>query len=354
MIGITLSHLVPCFLLDERRILMNSFRKFLPSQVKFIIHVSVFMLVLAAVDTVRSEVVLHLQDDRVRVESDGELFTEYVYRGHPKPILYPVIGPYGIGMTRNYPMREDGVGEAEDHPHHQSLWFTHGQVNGVDFWSIKDGAGRIVQDQLIETSSGSCRGTIKTANSWLNPAGETVCTDTRRIMFIVDKTTRMIDWATTIHASHGDVVWGDTKEGSMGIRTHPRLRLKADPERGVEIVTGQAVNSEGIGGKEIWGKRARWVDYWGDIDGHVVGIGIFDHPRNLRHPTWWHARDYGLVAANPFGVHNFEGKPPGTGDLTLPAGESLTLRYRFVFHEGDTDQAEIQMRYKAFANDVTR
>ncbi|MBI83171.1 MAG: hypothetical protein CMJ81_08250 [Planctomycetaceae bacterium] len=354
MIRITLFDPAPCFLLDERRIPMNLFRQFLSRQVMFIMLGSLFLVILAAVGTVRSEVVIHSQEGRLRVEFDGELFTEYVYRGYSKPILYPIIGPHGIGMTRNYPMREDGEGEAKDHPHHQSLWFTHGQVNGVDFWSLQEGSGSIVQDELIETISGSCRGTIKTANSWLNSDGETVCTDRRSITFIVEQKTRMVDWTTTVYASHGDVVWGDTKEGSMGIRTHPRLRLKADPKRGVEVVAGHAVNSTGTRGKEIWGKRAQWVDYWGDIKGHVVGIAIFDHPKNLRHPTWWHARDYGLVAANPFGVHNFEGKPRGTGDLTLPSGESLTLRYRFVFHEGDPDQAEIKKRYNEFANEGIR
>ena len=73
-------------------------------------------------------------DGKVRVEIGGELFTEYIYKGYGKPILYPVIGPHGIGMTRNYPMKKGVEGEAKDHVHHMSLWYTHGRVNGLDFW----------------------------------------------------------------------------------------------------------------------------------------------------------------------------------------------------------------------------
>ena len=77
------------------------------------------------------------------------------------------------------------------------------------------------------------------------------------------------------------------------------------------------------------------------IDGKTIGMAIFDHPSNPRHPTWWHARYYGLVAANPFGIHDFEKQPDGTGDLTIPAGKSVTFRYRFLFHEGDYKAADI-------------
>ena len=102
-------------------------------------------------------------------------------------------------------------------------------------------------------------------------------------------------------------------------------------------------------GLPVWGKRAKWVDYWGTIDEKVVGVAIFDHPSNPRHPTWWHARSYGLISANPFGVHNFERKPEGTGDMKIEAGKSVTFRYRFVFHEGDAEAAKIPELFEAFA-----
>ena len=101
--------------------------------------------------------------------------------------------------------------------------------------------------------------------------------------------------------------------------------------------------------KEVWGKRAKWVDYWGPINEKVVGIALFDHPSNPRHPTWWHARYYGLVTANPFGAHAFEKKPEGTGDMRIPSGESVMFRYRFLFHTGDFKQANIAGEFESFA-----
>jgi hypothetical protein len=287
-------------------------------------------------------------DGKVRVEIGGELFTEYVYKGYAKPILYPVIGPHDIAMTRNYPMKEV-PGEARDHHHHKSLWYTHGSVNGVSFWHEGSGAGTIVHDKLLKAESEGDKAVVKTTNKWVDAKGNVVCRDVLQTTYSTVPGGRVIDFVITIHASEGDVVFGDTKEGTMGIRTHPNLRLRSDPRRGVKEVSGHAVNSEGVTGKAVWGKRAKWVDYWGTIDGKVVGVAIFDHPGNPRHPTWWHARDYGLIAANPFGVHNFEGKPRGTGDLKIPKGESRTWRYRFVFHEGDVKQAKVAKLYDTYA-----
>jgi hypothetical protein len=129
----------------------------------------------------------------------------------------------------------------------------------------------------------------------------------------------------------------------MAIRLAPPLRLRG------EVAQGRCVNSEGVRDLEVWGKRARWVDYWGPIGGATVGVAILDHPGNRAHPTWWHARDYGLFAANPFGAHDFERLPAGTGDVRLAAGEALRLRYRFCFHAGDALAAGIEDEWRAYA-----
>lgn len=291
------------------------------------------------------QVSVHKQADGFQININGKLFTRYVTAGHSKPIFYPVMGPLDTPMTRNYPMKKV-KGEAEDHPHHQSLWYTHGRVNGVDFWHK---GGKIVHDKTLSVESGDGNATIITENKWVSNKGDLVCREKRRMMFSVLPAGRAIDITITINACNGDVVFGDTKEGSMAIRTHPNLRLTNDARRGVTTANGKAVNSEGHEGAGVWGKRAKWVDYWGEIDGRTVGVGIFDHPKNPRHPTWWHARTYGLIAANPFGIHDFEKKPSGTGDLTVPAGKSVTFRYRFVFHQGDAKSAKIAEMYKAFA-----
>lgn len=297
-------------------------------------------------------------DGQITVSIGDELFTNYIYEGHSKPIMYPIIGPGGVAMTRNYPMKKDVPGEASDHPHHKSLWYNHGNVNGVDFWleyerdgKPSDKAGRIVQKEILEARGGQT-GLIKTRNEWIAPAAmdnKVMLTDVRTITFHQLPGVpggRAIDFEITLTASHGDVTFGETKEGTMGIRTHPGLRLKGDEKKGI-VSNGQAVNSEGVEGKDVWGKRAKWVDYWGEIDGKKVGIAIFDHPANPRHPTSWHARDYGLVAANPFGGHDFDkSAPEKSGDMTLKNGDSVSFKYRFYFHEGDHAAANIPQAYQ--------
>ena len=293
-----------------------------------------------------------LDKNRLSIELDGEKFTEYVYGNTPKPILYPIWGPRGIQMMRHYPMKSDVSGEANDHPHHRSFWFTHGDVNGISFWHEGSDAGTIQHHKFVNLISGGERGVIQTENNWLSPDGKRICRDERTLSFQAGSNeSRIVDFTITIHASDGEILFGDTKEGSMGIRTHPNLRLSNDQNRGVITASGRAVNSEGHQDLALWGKRAKWVDYWGDIDGNILGVGIFDHPSNLRHPTWWHARQYGLVAANPFGIHDFERKPDGTGDYKIAEGKSLTFRYRFVFHKGNAEQAGIADLYQAFANE---
>jgi hypothetical protein len=315
-------------------------------QTKLWHRIAAAALVLAVVAGFASaaEVTITQTDGKAVVRIDGQPFTEYVFEGYAKPIFYPVIGPTGVGMTRNYPMKEVD-NEAHDHPHQKSIWYTHDDVNGVQFWlEHPERAGRIVQrDMQIEGNR------IRTRDEWLAPDGSVVCSDARVFEFGTTPAGRYLDFRITLEASHGEVVFGDTKEGTMGLRTHPLLRLQADPKRGNHTARGQAVNSEGIEGKDVWGKRAKWVDYWAPIEGETVGIAIFDHPTNPRHPTWWHARTYGLVAANPFGIHDFENKPEGTGDMKIPAGESVTFRYRFLFHRGDFREANVAGEYEAFA-----
>lgn len=311
------------------------------------------LAVMAAVPA-PAEVALTRRDDRIDVAVDNAAFTSYVHSGHRKPILFPVYGPGGVPMTRSWPMVDDVAGEAHDHPHHESIWFTHGQVNGVDFWTSHPQAGkaerqaghRVEHAELLRADGGD-EGVIETSNRWVTGDGTTVCTDTRRIVFDGDAAARTIDYRITIHADHGPVTFGDTKEGTMAVRVPTQLQLRdLDGSSGA---AGQCTNSAGQRNGDVWGKPARWVAYWGPIEGRTVGLAVFDHPDNLRHPTPWHARDYGLVAANPFGLHDFTGAAQGTGDHTIPAGGSLTLRYLYVFHEGDAEAAGIEDRWQRWA-----
>jgi len=293
-------------------------------------------------DSTGSGVRITEQPGRLRVEIEGELFTEYRFKDVPRPYFYPLIGPTGVNITRHWPM-EEHAHEEHDHPHHRSLWFSHGAVNGHDFWSEQAGFGKIVHQKFLEVTSGEQAGVIRSANRWVAQGGKVICTDRRTHRFYNLPEGRMIDFEVTICASEGELTLGDTKEGLMAIRVAPTMRVQG------EVAAGHIVNSEGIRDKQAWGKRARWCDYYGPLEGQVVGVAIFDHPANPRYPTWWHVRTYGLFAANPFGIHDFEGKPKGTGDLTIAPDESVTFRYRFYFHRGDWRQGRVAEHYERYA-----
>ena len=293
--------------------------------------------------------------DRILVTVDGEPFTEYRPGGEADggghlPYLYPVYGPGGQALTRNWPMAE-AEGEERDHPHHRSLWFAHGAVGladgskRYDIWNGRDGSA-IVHRKILAVESGES-GVLRTANSWVDPGGDEMLGEQRTMTFRAGtfdtgQAWRAIDFDVRLRAGDAAVVLGDTKEGTMAIRVAPTLRHQG------EHAAGAMLNSEGVEGADVWGKRASWVHYSGPVDGKPVGIAILDHPGNFRHPTWWHARAYGLFAANPFGVHHFEKAKEGTGDRTIPAGGELRLRYRLLFHEGEVSAEQLDSELASY------
>jgi hypothetical protein len=284
------------------------------------------------------------QADRLRIEINGQLFTEYLFKDVPRPYFYPLIGPGEARMTRNWPMKNT-PDEEHDHPHHRSLWFAHGAVNGIDFWSEQKDFGKIVHDGFTEIKSGRESGQIKSRDKWIAPDGKQVCSDERTLRIYTPAIAgeRVFDFEITLSAANGDVTFGDTKEGTMALRLAETMRLKG------KVGHGHIINSAGVKDEATWGKRAEWCDYSGPVDGKTVGIAIFDNPHNPRHPTWWHVRDYGLFAANPFGQHDFEKlKDKAAGDFVIPAGKSATFRYRFYIHEGDEQQAKVAEKFKEY------
>jgi hypothetical protein len=293
--------------------------------------------------------------DRLRVEINGKPFTEYCFKDVPRPFCYPLNGPGGLRMNRDWPMK-DTPGEERDHPHHRSLWFAHGEVNGHDFWTENPGTGKIVHAGFDEITSGKDAGVIKSRNNWVADDGKVICTDERTMrIFNRGDNKRLFDFEITLHASRGELTLGDTKEGTMAIRLAETMRMKkpaANQGNKPRPGDGHAVNSAGLRDDAAWGKRAAWVDYYGPVEGKIVGVAIFDHPKNPHHPTWWHVRDYGLFAANPFGQHDFEGlKNKSAGNLVIPAGKSVTFRYRFYLHEGDEKQAKVAEHYQKYVKD---
>jgi len=287
-----------------------------------------------------AELVAKPATEGVRVTIDGQLFTEYLTRSGAKPILWPILGPTGKPMTRAYPMGE-APNEKKDHPHQRSLWFTHGDVNAISFWEESAKGATTRHRRFVTIRSGSTA-VIETENDWLGPKGEKVCEDRRRLTFGVQGDARWIDFDITLKATNGPVKFGDTKEGTFGLRIAETMRVEA--KRG-----GRIVNSEGATDEKAWGKRAAWVDYYGPVGGETVGIAVLNHPKSFRFPTYWHVRTYGLFAANPFGVRDFTGDKKADGSYSVPAGQSISFYYRVLFHKGDEKEGKVAEAYKAYA-----
>jgi hypothetical protein len=238
------------------------------------------------------------------------------------------------------------------------MWFSHGQVNGIDFWgeaasykgNPKHPVGKIEHDKIVEAKGGAEFGVLKASQKWVAPDNTVPVTSAQTLkVYSRPDSERLFDFEVTLTAGEKDVVFGDTKEGTAGIRIAESMRLKG-PKATPGV--GKIVNSEGDADGAAWGKRAKWVDMSGPIDGKIFGIAFMDHPKNPRHPTRWHARDYGLFAANPFCEKDMDkNQPGGAGDFTLKAGQSVTFRYRILIHEGDAAAAKVTERYQSFTQD---
>jgi hypothetical protein len=240
---------------------------------------------------------------------------------------------------------EQFPGETNDHPHHRGMFFSHGDVNGFNFWATEPGSnpaksGRMVLKKVVEAKGGAKSGMMQAVFDGQDPHGKPIMTETRTITFHADPRLRIIDYEARIDALE-KLVFADTKEGTFGIR----LATSMTEDKG-----GRMVNAEGKATeKNVWGKRSNWVDYDGLVNGETVGVAIFDNPANPRHPTYWHARAYGLFAANPFGVRDFTEDKSQDGSMTVEEGKTVTFRYRVVIHTGDSAAANIAELYRQYA-----
>lgn len=292
-----------------------------------------------------SQVKITPAGDRIAVQIGGRPYAAFFLApGGNKPYVYPLRTAAGIVVTRRFPM-EEFPGETHDHPHHRGMFFSHGDVNGVNFWATEPSTqapdkGRMVLRKVLEAKSGPQSGTIKVVFDGLDPHGQPIMTETRTLVFHAGAP-RIIDFEVSIRALT-PLKFGDTKEGTFGIR----LATSLSEDKG-----GRMVNAEGAATeKNVWGKPSAWVDYSGTAEGKPVGVVIMDHPSNPRHPTHWHARGYGLFAANPFGLRDFTEDPTRDGSMTVDAGQSVTFRYRVVIHDGALDAAQIAALYRTYSS----
>jgi methane monooxygenase PmoA-like len=294
--------------------------------------------------------------NQIDVSVGGRPFTTYYFDpAQAKPYLQPLRTATGTVVSRGFPVGNDvpdaHVRDRSLEPHQRDLYFAHGDINGVNFWAEEAFGrfygqpsmpfGRTTFRKLESVKSGKESGSIRAAFA-LEATGRGVMgTEIQEYTFSGDARTRRIDCAFTVRADHGPLTIADTKEGTFAIRVAPELNSPP----------GHMVNSRGGAGEpEIWGRQAEWVDYSGTIGGDEVGIAIFDDPANFRHPTYWHARGYGLFSVNPFGLRAFTRDPKADGSHAIAAGASLTLRYRVVIHPGDAAQAGIADEYRRFTD----
>jgi hypothetical protein len=326
------------------------------SKIAFPLFLLVIAVVLATSSAYAADASVQLQREanQINVIIGGKPFTTYYFNpAVAKPYFMPLRSAQGTIITRGFPIGNTVPPEHEHdrnlEPHQRPMYFGHGNVDGIDFWGEalwpkwSDGTvfGRTVLDKIEQVQAGADSGTIRALFRLVGPKGRVIADESQAFVFRGDQDTRMIDCEIIITANHGaDVTMGDTKEGSFAIRVVKELYSPP----------GHMVNSEGgVGEKQIWGKRASWVDYYGKVGDEELGVAIFDSPKSFRHPTYWHARGYGLFAVNPFGIREFTGDNNNDGSWTIPLGKSLTLRYRVFIHHGDYKQAHVAEAYQRYA-----
>ncbi|MBZ5594058.1 MAG: PmoA family protein [Acidobacteriia bacterium] len=290
---------------------------------------------------------------RIEVTIDGKPYTTlFCGPETSKPYLHPLRSASGKIVTRRYPM-EKVPGETHDHPHHRGLWFSHGSVNGFDFWSNEPSQhggknARIMLKSIGSLAGGKESGTMNLTFDWVDPQGRTLLTEARTMTFHAEPSRRMIDFDITLTPVE-KVTFGDTKEGTFAIRLSAPLEEPTHESLPTPKRTGLMVDSEGGHGEaQVWGHHASWVDYFGEIDGEKLGVAILDHPSNPRHPTYWHSRSYGLFAANIFGLHDFLNDKSARGSMTVEPGHELRFRYRVIIHPGDVQSAGIAAEYEKY------
>ena len=322
---------------------------------QFLFHL--FLLFIFSSNAQNVQIVRKDAERKVDILIGGKLFTSYIYPDEAvlkKPVLFPILTAYGTTITRGYPLAPR-TGERTDHMHHTGLWLNYESVNGFDYWNNStaiDAQQRLEKYGLIRHTGitkikNGKTGQLFVTADWVenDGTGKVVLKETTRYLFSGNDSTRIIDRKTTLTAFETDIIFKDAKDGLLALRVtreleHPSdkpevLYSDANGNKTVEPVmsnkgiTGNYHSSEGITGEAVWATRAKWMGLSGKIGSENIDITIYDDPKNINYPTYWHARGYGLFAANPLGEKIFTNGKKSL-NLALKKGESLTVRYRVV------------------------
>lgn len=286
-------------------------------------------------------IALELSDDRVEALLDGRPLMAFQFDSKwDKPFLYPIRTVSGLVISRGWPV-EPRQGEKQDHAWHRGIWYGHGDINGEDFWREKTDktTSRLVLAAQPKTSDGA----LDVSLSMMTPKGR-IGTIGERYTFRLDGNQVLIDSLITVSADQRvPLRFGDSDDGGFAFRLSDEFR----EDRGAQLI-----NSDGLKGTDnIWGKPAKWVMYSAKVQGRQASVAMLDHPSNLRHPTRWHARGYSLCAANPFALGSFTKNKSNDGSYTLPAGQSLKLRYLIVVNEGGLPGTAVDRIFARFAKE---
>src|SRR5215472_15762436 len=318
----------------------------------------------------RIAVAVNTGQRRVDVSIDGQPFTSYIWPTKLlKPVLCPLRTAKGTIITRGYPL-ESRAGERTDHPHQVGMWFTYENVNGIDFWNnsqvIKPQdapkMGTIQQRTILSAKGGMDQGELEVATDWLTYDKRVLLKEHTRFVFLGGPNFRSLDRITTLQAQGEKVVFADAKDGMLGLRVVRALEAPSDkPEvfsdasgRATTVakldstgVNGDYLSSKGKKGEAGSGTRGRWRNLSGKKGEEPVTISIFDHPSNPGFPTYWHARGYGLFAANPLGEKIFSNGKEEL-NLTLSPRQSVTFRYRVLISSEIMTPENAEAAYKVF------
>jgi hypothetical protein len=315
-------------------------------------------------------VVIKTADDKIEFFVGKQLISRYHKDSSvAKPYFWPlnvVAGDKLIPVTRAWPMEKGLPGESTDHVHQKSAWFCHGDVipegvplketekvkgvEGVDFWSEAAGHGVIACIGVEEPKRDGSHCQVTTRNEWRTAEGTRLLEETRIIHFYNLGGARLFVVETDLNASVCPITFGDTKEGSFGIRISDAITEEKVVDKKKVKGDGKIENAEGaVGEKACWGYPSGWCDYSGPTDGQTVGLAIFTDPSNPV-ASCWHSRGYGLMAANPFGREKsgFPGMKGKTDLFKLAKGEHLKMRFGLLLHTGDAKEGKVAEYYERF------
>ena len=288
----------------------------------------------------------------VRVYCDEQAIAEYVIDQGNKPFLWNVIGSSGQVMTRCFPMKTV-EGESRDHVHQRGLSFGHQGVNGFDTWAEAASYSKskqrekklqtigAIEHRQYHSLTGGTNAIIFALNEFVDAQETPLLTENRRITFSHTPATRIIDVDIDLIASHGSVELADMKDAGLYIRVPDSMTV--DRNQG-----GSIINSEGQRDAKAWAQKADWVDYHGPVGEPHVGVAILNRPSSFRHPTAWHVRNYGLFCANPFGLQQMNPKSD-SGKVLMKKNDRISLRHRFVFHDGDEKAGRIAEAFQTYS-----